>query len=64
MTNFRHVFTLLNIIPFYFYFVAQGTAGAGAGVAKSSVGQDGGCPFVQGLHANLIRFITKEGFHR
>ena len=22
------------------------------------------CSFVKGLHVNLIRFITKEGFHR
>jgi len=22
------------------------------------------CPFAQGLHANLLRFISGEGFHR
>jgi len=37
------------------------TVGPGKDVKSS---QKKSCSFVQGLHANLIRFITKDGFHR
>lgn len=40
----------------------------GGGVLSSFVTQNElrqrNCSLVRGLHANLIRFITKEGFHR